>query len=233
MMIYWTAFTLGLIGSTHCLGMCGPLALAVPLSKTQRLAMAFQALKYNLGRVLTYTLLGAVFGLLGMGVQMAGYQKIFSIALGVLLLFAAVFTLNWESRLANSSPLARFFNFIKRQIGRLLHNNSRQPHLLIGIFNGFLPCGMVYLAIAGAVTTGSVANGMLFMALFGLGTIPLMFALVLSGNALKPRFKKLLRNIAPFIMVAFALLLIARGLNVNLPTELRFWEALQNDVFCH
>lgn len=232
-MIFWTAFTLGLVGSTHCLGMCGPIALAIPMSTSQRLLLVFQALKYNLGRVLTYALLGAVFGLLGMGVALAGWQKGFSIAIGILLLFAAFFSLNWESRLANSSPLAGFFHFIKKQIGKLLYNNSNQSHLLIGIFNGFLPCGMVYLAIAGAISTGSVLNGMLFMALFGLGTMPLMLGLMLLGNTVKPSFKKILRSFAPFIMVAFALLLIARGLNVNLPTELRFWEALQNDVLCH
>jgi len=232
-MIFWTAFTLGLIGSTHCLGMCGPIALAIPMSASQRVLMTFQALKYNLGRVLTYALLGAVFGLLGMGVELAGFQKSFSIFMGIFLLFAAFFSLNWESRLANKTPLSSFFHFIKKQIGKLLRNDSQQSHLLIGIFNGFLPCGMVYLAIAGAITTGSVLNGMLFMTLFGLGTLPLMLGLMLLGNIIKPSLKKLLRTIAPFIMVAFALLLIARGLNVNLPHELHFWEALQNDVLCH
>ncbi len=232
-MIFWTAFTLGLIGSTHCLGMCGPLALAIPMSTSQRIVMAYQALKYNLGRVLTYALLGAVFGLLGMSVELAGFQKGFSIVIGIFLLFAAFFSLNWESKLANSSPLARFFQIIKKQIGRLLRNDSRQSHLLIGVFNGFLPCGMVYLAIAGAVTTGSIVNGALFMMLFGLGTIPLMLGIMLLGNVVKPSFKKVLRSIAPVIMVAFALLLIARGLNINLPHELHFWEALQRDVMCH
>ncbi len=232
-MIFWTAFTLGLIGSTHCLGMCGPIALAIPLTASQRMMMTFQALKYNLGRVLTYAFLGAVFGLLGMGVELAGFQKGFSIIIGILLLFAAFFSLDWESRLANKTPLKIFFHFIKRQIGKLLRNDSKQSHLLIGVFNGFLPCGMVYLAIAGAITTGSVLNGMLFMALFGLGTLPLMLGIMLLGNVIKPSFKNILRKIAPFIMVGFALLLIARGLNVNLPTELRFWEALQNDVMCH
>ena len=232
-MIFWTAFTLGLIGSTHCLGMCGPIALAIPMSTSQRVLMTFQALKYNLGRVITYAFLGAVFGLIGMGVELAGFQKSFSVVIGILLLFAAFFSLNWESKLTNSSPLARFFYLIKSQIGKLLRNNSKQSHLLIGIFNGFLPCGMVYLAMAGAITTGSVLNGMLFMTLFGLGTLPLMLGIMLIGNVVKPSFKKLLRSIAPFVMIAFALLLIARGLNVNLPHELHFWEALQNDVMCH
>ena len=159
-------------------------------------------------------------------------RKLVSIVVGMLLLFAAFFSLNWESKLANNSPLAGFFHFIKKQIGRLLRNYTRQSHLLIGIFNGFLPCGMVYLAVAGAITTGSVLNGMLFMGLFGLGTLPLMLGIMLIGNVVKPSFKKVLRSIAPFIMVFFALLLIARGLNVNLPHELHFWEALQNDVMC-
>lgn len=232
-MIFWTAFTLGLIGSTHCLGMCGPIALAIPMTTSQRFQMAFQALKYNLGRVATYALLGAVFGLLGMGVALAGFQKGFSIIVGVLLLFAAFFSLNWESKLTNKSPLRHFFNFIKKQIGKLLSNRPRQAHFLIGVFNGFLPCGMVYLAIAGAITTGDVLNGMLFMTLFGLGTMPLMLGIMLLGNVVKPSFRNILRSIAPFIMVAFAILLIARGLNVNLPHELHFWEALQNDVMCH
>jgi uncharacterized protein len=182
---------------------------------------------------LTYALLGAIFGLMGKGVELAGFQKGFSVVIGIFLLFAAFFSINWESKLTNKSPLKKNFQFIKKQIGKLLHNNSKHSHLLIGIFNGFLPCGMVYLAIAGAITTGSVLYGMLFMALFGLGTLPLMLGLMLLGNTIKPSFKNTLRKIAPIVMVAFALLLIARGLNVNLPTELRFWEALQNDVMCH
>lgn len=232
-MIFWTAFTLGLIGSTHCLGMCGPIALAIPMTTSQRLLMTFQALKYNLGRVLTYTLLGLVFGLLGKGVELAGFQKSFSIGIGILLLIAAFFSMNWESALTNKTPLGRFFHFIKKQIGNLLRNRPKQSHLLIGIFNGFLPCGMVYLAIAGAVTTGSVLGGMLFMTLFGLGTLPLMLGLMLLGTVIKPSIKNILRKIAPIVMLAFAMLLIARGLNVDIPTELRFWEALQDEVMCH
>ncbi len=232
-MIFWTAFTLGLLGSTHCLGMCGPIALAIPMSSSYRLKIVYEALQYNLGRVLTYVLLGGVFGLLGLGVVLGGFQKSFSVILGVLLLFTAFFSASLEYKLVNKSPLKGFFAYIKKNISKQLQKNTAFSKMLLGVFNGFLPCGLVYLAIAGAVTTGSVLNGMLFMLLFGLGTIPMMLGVMLLGTVIKPSFKNFLRKLAPVIMVVFAMILIARGLNVNVPTELRFWEALQDPVMCH
>ena len=232
-MIFWTAFTLGLLGSTHCLGMCGPIALAIPLSSSQRLKIVLQAIQYNFGRIITYVLLGGVFGLLGLGVVLGGFQKSFSVIIGITLLITAFFSATLEYKLVNKSPLKHFFGYVKKNISRQLQKNTFGSKMLLGVFNGFLPCGLVYLAIAGAVTTGSVLNGMLFMFLFGLGTLPMMLGVMLLGTVIKPSFKNFLRKIAPVIMVVFAIILIARGLNVNLPTELRFWEALQNPVMCH
>lgn len=230
-MIYWTAFSLGLLGSLHCLGMCAPLMLALPLTKQQKWSMVFDALQYNLGRVVTYSLLGLVFGLLGKGLFIADLQQEFSIVLGIVLLLIVVFKVNLEYHFFRIPFMARYNHFLKQQFNRLLrHRNS---HFLVGTLNGFLPCGLVYLALAGAVTTSTPLNGATFMTLFGLGTIPLMLSTFFIGKRLQRQFRKQLTLVSNVFLTALALFIIYRGLSVDFPLDLQFWEAVNQPVMCH
>lgn len=232
-MLFWTAFTLGLLGSTHCVGMCGPIALALPLDGRERLWVVMQALLYNLGRISTYITMGLVFGLLGEGLFLAGWQKGFSIVVGSALLLFALFSIDFERKVAAISFIRYFHQFVQRKIAGYFRRNTLGATYLVGFLNGFLPCGMVYLALAGAVASGGLLSGSLFMALFGLGTLPLMLGITLAGKRIPATVKKSLRKMAPFVMAAFAIFLIARGIEVELPAELKFWEALRNPVMCH
>jgi len=230
-MIFWTALSLGFLGSLHCLGMCTPLMLALPMSASQRWTMVWEALQYNLGRVLTYSFLGFIFGLLGKGLFVASLQQEFSICLGIILLFIVLFKINVEYHLLQIPLFERYTNLIKKQLNHLLRHSK--SHFLLGVMNGFLPCGLVYIALAGAVTTSGALQGVAFMALFGLGTIPLMLSAFFLGRKLQIRFRTSFSKVANFAMLALAIFIIYRGLSVDFPMDLRFWEALNNPVMCH
>ena len=228
-----TAFLLGLLGSFHCVGMCGPIAMALPLSRGQKWQIMQSSIVYNLGRVVTYGLIGLIFGMIGWGVELAGGQKVFSVILGVFLLIFALLPQRMEAFILRLPGLNLLFSSVKQQISSLFKQTSLGANLLIGMLNGLLPCGLVYLAIAGAMTSGNMLDGALFMASFGLGTIPMMLGVTLLGQFLRPNYRQFFRRLAPVIMAAFALLLISRGFNIPIPRELEFWQAIQNPVMCH
>lgn len=232
-MYLWTAFTIGLFGSLHCVGMCGPIACALPVRAGGRWAVAGNALLYNLGRTLTYSLLGGVIGLAGRGLYLAGFQQIMSVALGVMLLLIALFSINVEANLLRLPHLQRLVFQLKCQLARLLKNRSVNAAFFIGLLNGLLPCGLVYMAVVGALTTGGVGSGMAYMALFGLGTLPLMLATGLAGNFAGLRFRKALRRAYPAFLIFFAILFLFRGLNFNLPGDFFFWAKMDDVPMCH
>lgn len=229
-----TAFVIGLAGSFHCVGMCGPIALALPGKFSTRFSIVFSRAFYNFGRIFTYSVLGAVFGLFGKAFALAGFQQAVSIMLGILLLIAALFSVNMESNFLKIPALYRFNSFIKSRLGRLLKINKHSSLFLIGVFNGFLPCGFVYLALAGAITTGTPADGALYMALFGLGTFPLMFATSMLGGILSIKTRSLFRKLAPAMFILFSCLFILRGLNLGIPYLSPHLNSTEiNAVKCH
>lgn len=211
-----TAFLLGVLGSAHCIGMCGPLALAIPSPKNSFGARLGSALAMNGGRILTYALIGAGFGLFGRGLQLAGLQQVVSISLGLIILLGllvprAFAFLNVGSRLG--TLVMRGQSIMARQLKR----TSVQGLFFTGMLNGLLPCGMIYLAAAGAIGFGGWWNGVLFMTFFGLGTWPALIGLKLSGSYAGPRFRNTLRKLAPYAYFAMGLLFILRGLDLGIP----------------
>ncbi len=231
--MFWTAFTMGLVGSLHCVGMCGPIALALPYQNGSRWRAASNVLLYNLGRVFTYALLGTVIGLLGKGLFLAGVQAYFSIGLGVLLLIAALFSINLERHLLMIPLLQKLNNWVKIQLSTLLRKNNRGTLFLIGMLNGLLPCGLVYMAIVGAVTMPSILDGAFYMALFGLGTIPLMLSTAIAGQFVSLQWRSRARRLIPVFLAAFALFFIWRGMQFAAPLEMRFWENMDDVPMCH
>ena len=229
----WTAVTMGLVGSLHCVGMCGPIALALPYSGDSRLGMAWSVLNYNLGRVLTYTVLGLIVGLFGQGLVLAGLQSYFSLALGILFLLAAVFSINLEGKLLRLGWLKELNSWVKIKLAGVLGDGRPANLLYIGLLNGLLPCGLVYMAIAGAVTTPNLLSSSLFMALFGLGTLPLMLLTAVSGQFISRNWRRRLRRLTPVLLAAFAILFIMRGLNFPMPMDFRVWSEMDNVPMCH
>ena len=88
----WTAFSIGLLGSLHCIGMCGPIAFALPLNRQNNFQASLGGLTYNLGRLLTYFLLGSLFGVLGFGFALAGAQQWISIVVGVFMISTVIYS---------------------------------------------------------------------------------------------------------------------------------------------
>lgn len=232
-MLLWTAFSMGLVGSLHCIGMCGPIALALPFQRGSRLLALGHVLVYNLGRVITYMALGTVIGLAGRGLFLAGMQSWLSIALGILFLVVALFSINLESRVVRLPGIRQLNGWVQKKLGVLLRRQGVFSLLGIGMLNGLLPCGLVYMAVAGAVTAGTAVEGAWFMTMFGLGTIPMMLAIAMLGQFIPVAWRNRIRKLLPLFLVIFALFFLMRGLNFSVPAEIRFWETMQDTPMCH
>ena len=208
-----TAFLLGLVGSLHCAGMCGPLALALPAAGDTTPGYVLGRVAYNAGRIITYCLLGIVFGLAGWTFLLAGLQRWVSIALGVALLLG----LFASQRLVRWNPVTLVMDQLKSRMLVLLRRRSFGSLAVLGLLNGLLPCGLVYAACAAATTTGGVLAGAQFMAIFGLGTVPMMLAISLSGKLVPLSLRLKLRQAIPVCLLLLGTLLILRGLSLGIP----------------
>lgn len=159
----WGGFLIGFLGSFHCVGMCGPIALALPIGQASNLQLVISRILYNLGRIVTYTFFGAIFGLFGKGIAFAGLQRYASITVGVFILLYYLLPGKFKGKLSISKPYLLLSNFVKKTFSKLIKKGSPQSLFLFGIINGFLPCGFVYVALAGALTTGSSIYMELFL----------------------------------------------------------------------
>lgn len=211
-----TAFVLGLLSSAHCLGMCGPLALAVPSPRTGFVARLTSALLLNGGRMLTYMALGAAAGTLGRGLHMAGAQRMVSITLGILILLG-LFLPGLLARAPFAQGPARLAMRLQGVFARQLHRTSPEGLLVTGMINGLLPCGMVYLALAGAMSQDGWMSGAGFMLVFGLGTWPALVTLKVGSTYLAPGLRATLRKFTPVAYAAMGVLFILRGLDLGIP----------------
>ena len=229
----WTAFTIGILGSVHCIGMCGPIAMALPLKHDSKRILVTNLLLYNLGRTFTYILLGFIIGLLGKGVWLAGWQSHLSIIMGVSLLFVVLFSIDLERKLLSFKWLHLLYFHLKSGLARLLKQPSKLGILGIGALNGLLPCGLVYLALIAALSLGNAFDGMLYMLFFGMGTIPLMLMAIWLGNSLRMQVNTKLRKAYPIFLTVLSFWLIYRGIQFELPPNFSFWEAMQNIPMCH
>lgn len=211
-----TALALGLVGSLHCIGMCGPIALALPLQKNSKRSRISGIFQYNFGKAFTYSILGAISGLVGASVLWAGGQQTLSIVAGCIILLALIAGLVGK-KFPLPGPLNKIFVNVREQLGKLFKQKRAGALLFIGLLNGLLPCGLVYAALAGAAATGSALNGALFMFTFGLGTIPALFTLSYAGAHLSQTFRLRLRKLVPVFVGIMAVLLIVRGLGLGIP----------------
>jgi len=213
----WTGFVVGLLGSLHCVGMCGPIVAALPQGEGGKMAFLAGRLLYNLGRVVTYAIIGLIFGLIGKTIFMAGYQQGLSIAVGVVIIVAVITPSRYSQGAITMLGLGKVYARISKLWGRLFSSKSRSSLFAIGILNGFLPCGFVYVALAGAVATGGALKGSAYMALFGIGTIPILLAFSFIGNAIGHKFRHAFSRAVPVLAVALALVFILRGLSLGIP----------------
>jgi sulfite exporter TauE/SafE len=233
-----SAIALGFASGFHCIGMCGPIALSMGLTKKQATNFHLQNLTYQFGRIFTYSLLGAILGIIGEGFEMAGFQQYLTIIAGILLIIMALFSFGGKDFASKIPFLSKFLFSIKSNLGRLLQKADYRSRFSTGVLNGFLPCGMVYMALTASLASGGIWQGASYMALFGLGTLPFMFAVVLAGNLVNQAFRVKVLKAVPVIMIVLGGLFILRGLELGIPYISPRAEAMtiskdHNDANCH
>ena len=208
------AFFVGLFGSLHCIGMCGPLAFAIPVSQKGWLSVVADKFLYNLGRVLSYTTLGFLIGFIGRQLWVSGLQQGISLASGLLIILAG-FSRMFKIRLFNGKASSKFLTIVTKAINYAIQH--RAGNFAVGVLNGFLPCGFVYLALVGAINTASPISAAQYMFWFGAGTFPLMLAATVSSGFMNATFRRRTNKALPYLMVCLGFWLILRGMNLNIP----------------
>lgn len=212
-----SGFVLGTAGSLHCIGMCGPLSLALPIQHLSRAKKFFSLLLYQFGRIITYSAIGLVFGLAGRRIYIAGYQQYFSIIMGALIIGLSILYF-LRHKTIHLKFLNRFYFFVQRQIATLLKSAIRPSgFLLMGMANGLLPCGMIYIALAATLSFTEVFQSVGFMAMFGAGTLPAMMLAGYAGQMIKPGWRISLQKLVPVFISAMGILLVLRGMNLGIP----------------
>jgi sulfite exporter TauE/SafE len=231
----FTALFLGLISSLHCIGMCGPIAMMLPIDHKNPTKKALQILTYHLGRITAYALLGFVFGLLGKGLFLAGFQQQLSIVVGILMIVIALIPDRIFAQYNFSRPMYQLISKMKTHLGSQFKRKSPDALFTIGVLNGLLPCGMVYAALFGAIAMQNTLLSVSYMVLYGLGTIPMMSAVVYFSNFITQPFRNKLQRVIPLVTFIIGTLFILRGLGLNInyisPGNLDLF--VQGNANCH
>lgn len=212
-----SAFIFGILGSFHCVGMCGPIAFMLPVSRNNPLKKFLQIFLYHFGRLFAYSLIGLAFGMVGKSLYLFGMQQQLSIAAGILMIAVIIIPSKLFGKYNFSKPLYRMIGKIKSSLGMALKKKTPDTFFTIGFLNGFLPCGLVYMAVFGAIASGDIFQGSLYMAFFGLGTIPLMTTAIYFSGLLNGVLRKKVQRFIPVFVVLVGILFILRGMGLDIP----------------
>ena len=207
------AFYIGLFGSIHCIGMCGPLAFAIPVSGKGTWRIIADKTLYNFGRILSYTTLGLIIGLIGRQLWLAGLQQGIALASGMLIILAG-FARMFKIRLFSGSS-SRFLKPVSNLISFAVTHHA--GNFIVGVLNGLLPCGFVYLALVGAINTSSATSSAEYMFWFGMGTFPLMLLATIGSGFVSLKLRRNINKAIPYFMVCLGMWFVFRGLNLNIP----------------
>ncbi len=227
-MLFFTLFIFGLTGSLHCVGMCSPLMSMACFRPVFGDMFKIQSL-YHLGRILTYSILGAVIGFIGSLSFALGFQIYASIVFAVLLMIYSlfkIFNLNLPFVQSSTFGFSKFYNV-------LLKKNNSYTTFALGMLNGILPCGLVYGAMAMAFLNHGILEGMFSMVFFGLGTLPILL-LVTFGVKVKG-LKSLLINtrLQYQILLLSSAYIIYKSVNIQMPAQTELWHSIVNPIMCH
>ncbi len=230
-----SSIILGLMGSLHCVGMCGPIAFMLPVDRENNLKKFSQIFIYHFGRLLAYGIIGLVFGLLGKGLYVFGMQQKLSIAIGILMIFVVLIPYKTFSKYNLSKPVYKLISKVKNRLGQELKKKTPDTFLTIGFLNGFLPCGLVYMALFGAIAMGNALEGSLYMILFGLGTVPLMTTAIYFSGILKGGLRQKVQKAIPVFVIIVGALFIIRGLGLGIPylSPEPIIEVVNAEIECH
>lgn len=231
----WSALIFGLLGSFHCVGMCGPIAFMLPVDRTNSTKKAFQIFSYHFGRILAYSMIGLVFGLVGKSLYIFGLQQQLSIFIGILMIVVVLIPTKVFNKYNFSKPMYKLISKVKSGLGQALKRKTADTFLTIGFLNGFLPCGLVYMAVFASLAMQSAVQGSLYMALFGMGTIPLMTTAIYVGKFLNTTVKQRIQKAIPIFVIVIGLLFVLRGLGLGIPylSPAPMSEIATGDIECH
>jgi uncharacterized protein len=227
-------FFMGLLGSVHCIGMCGPLVMALPIAHLSSFQKGVATLLYHVGKITTYGVLGILVGIFGKQIPFYNVQQHLSIVIGALMLLYVL----WVFYLHPKRKLG-FFKIdwlqkpILKALGNLFKQGKTSSFLFIGLLNGFLPCGMIYLALSSAWANQSILQSGLFMILFGVGTIPALILVAFGGQMLGLVFRQKLQKALPYMLMSMGILLLLRGMNLGIPYISPMIEGGASVAACH
>ena len=230
-----SAFILGLLGSFHCVGMCGPIAFMLPVDRSSSLKKISQITIYHIGRLLTYSLIGLIFGLIGKSLYIFGFQQQLSIAIGIIMILIVLIPQRTFNKYNFSKPIYKAISKVKSALGNAMKKKTLDTFLTIGFLNGFLPCGLVYMALFAAIAGGSALDGSLYMAVFGLGTIPLMTTAIYFSHFLKGAARQRIQKAIPVFIITIGVLFIIRGLGLGIPylSPAPIYDSVSSGIDCH
>lgn len=215
-MPYGLAFSLGFLFSfAHCLGMCGGIVAAYSANLPRDRMAWWPHLFYNLGRTLSYAVIGAGVGVLGsivaLGGRLSGFQDFLSVGAGILMILMGLGMFGWKFLKLDLPSLAGT-GWFRHLFQRALRLPPALKTFGVGLLNGWLPCGMVYSGAAIAAETGNPLQGALTMAAFGLGTLPAMFLLGGIAFQLGSDVRARLRKLGALLLIAVGAMTLWRGL---------------------
>ncbi len=208
------AFLLGFLGSLHCVGMCG--GLVSTLSMSQKKVWWAGLFSYQAGRIFTYTFLGLIAGMLGMAITQvawfSGIQRALTIIAGLLMIIFGLNLAGWVP-----DPFVQFMSKFSRFIGLTrwvqAATNRRMPMswFMVGLFNGLLPCGLVYAGLALSLTAGHLGLSAAMMFAFGLGTVPAMMFVPVVMQGASPRMRGIFLKLAALLLIGMGIFTMTRG----------------------
>ena len=217
--------------------MCGPIAFLLPLDRENRGTRILQLSSYHFGRILTYSLLGLLFGIAGNTLHFFGIQQQLSIGMGIVMIISILAPIRFTNKFSVTRPIYKLVGKVKNALGAALKKKEPETFFIIGFLNGLLPCGLVYMAVFGAIALGKPLQGSVYMALFGIGTIPLMTTAIYLGNFLTNNIKQRILKVIPVVVVVVGLLFILRGLGLGIPyispSEKVAVEQVSSQYECH
>ena len=224
-------FLMGFIGSVHCIGMCGPLTMALPFSQHKSFFKYISMALYHFGKILSYASLGLIVGLFGKQIFVIDSQQSLSIIIGILMLIYVVWV--YLVKINAKLNLLQFIQTpVLKALTTLFKNKNLYVFIFLGFLNGLLPCGMVYLALGSAMSTGQPYYAALFMAFFGIGTMPALLMVALGGQMVGFEWRRKLQKVLPVFIIGMGVMLILRGMNLGIPLLSPHME-VNNIISCH
>lgn len=215
---YGVLFLIGLLTSIHCVAMCGGINLSQcvlkqPIRGGSKLANLRPSILYNLGRVISYTVVGGIVGGIGSVVSFSGTAK------GIVAILAGIFMVIMGLNMLNIFPWLRKFNLtmpkiFARKINEEKSQNIKSP-LYVGLLNGLMPCGPLQAMQLYALSTGSPLKGALSMLLFSLGTVPLMFGLGTLSSFLSKKFTSKMMQVSSVLVIILGVFMFQNGVSIS------------------